>query len=70
MTRVVTLTTLLAVCLGAPVSAQPLEVSQYAHTAWRYDAWSPEVSLRGSGQTPDGYLWFVAEARGMGRRTR
>jgi signal transduction histidine kinase/ligand-binding sensor domain-containing protein len=38
-----------------------LDVSQYAHTAWRIRDGSSKGIVRSIAQTPDGYLWFATD---------
>ena len=38
-----------------------LDVSQYAHTAWKLGEGIPSGSIRAITQTPDGYLWLGTE---------
>jgi signal transduction histidine kinase/ligand-binding sensor domain-containing protein len=38
-----------------------LDVSQYAHTAWRVGEGLPSGAIRAIAQTPDGYLWLGTE---------
>src|SRR4029450_6130739 len=38
-----------------------LDVSQYAHTAWRVGEGLPSGAIRALAQTPDGYLWLGTE---------
>ena len=38
-----------------------LDVSQYAHTAWKVGEGLPSGTIRAIAQTPDGYLWLGTE---------
>src|SRR4030095_13090088 len=38
-----------------------LDVSQYAHTAWKVGEGLPSGAIRAIAQTPDGYLWLGTE---------
>jgi len=38
-----------------------LDVSQYAHTAWKIRDGFPKGIIQSIAQTPDGYLWLGTE---------
>ena len=50
---------LLSLCCGRALALDPtLDISQYAHTAWKYrDGFAKGVAFE-LAQTPDGYLWL------------
>lgn len=52
---------LLACCACAFASAPSLDISQYAHTAWRGRDGFFKSGINGIAQTPDGYLWLGTE---------
>jgi len=52
---------LLALCAGAPALDPSLDVSQYAHTAWRIREGFTKGYIDAMAQTPDGYLWLGTE---------
>jgi ligand-binding sensor domain-containing protein len=52
---------LLAVCPCAFALDPSLDVSQYAHTAWRIREGFTKGFIRAMAQTPDGYLWLGTE---------
>jgi len=52
---------LLACCPCAFALNPALDVSQYAHTAWKIRDGFLETPIRGIAQTPDGYLWLGTE---------
>jgi signal transduction histidine kinase/ligand-binding sensor domain-containing protein len=52
---------LLACCASAFASAPSLDISQYAHTAWRVRDGFFKSGINGIAQTPDGYLWLGTE---------
>ena len=55
-------TLLAVVCPRASALDPSLDVSQYAHTAWRSRDGFPFIGgITGIGQTPDGYLWLATE---------
>src|SRR5215831_19106369 len=49
---------MLAWCPFAFALDPALDVSQYAHTAWRVRDGFPEGEVNSIAQTPDGYLWL------------
>src|SRR5262249_20611476 len=53
----------LIICCSHSVSALDprLDVSQYAHTAWKSSDGFPEGIITSIAQTPDGYLWLGTE---------
>jgi PAS domain S-box-containing protein len=52
---------LLALCAGAPALDPSLDVSQYAHTAWKVREGFAKGDIYSIAQTPDGYLWLGTE---------
>jgi signal transduction histidine kinase/ligand-binding sensor domain-containing protein len=60
-TPVIALGILLACCSCAFALNPSLDVSQYAHTAWKVGEGLPSGALRAIAQTPDGYLWLGTE---------
>ena len=53
---------LLLVCSTCAFALDPsLDISQYAHTAWRMRDGFPKVAIISIAQTPDGYLWLGTE---------
>jgi ligand-binding sensor domain-containing protein len=52
---------LLACCTRAFALDPSLDVSQYAHTAWRVRAGFTKGAITSITQTPDGYLWLGTE---------
>src|SRR6058998_4116368 len=52
---------LLAGCPGAFALDPALEVSQYAHTAWKIRDGFTKGRITSIAQTPDGYLWLGTE---------
>jgi hypothetical protein len=52
---------LLAWCPCAVALDPALDVSQYAHTAWKIRDGFTKGLIRSIGQTPDGYLWLGTE---------
>src|SRR6201993_2344786 len=52
---------LLACCACAFASAPSLDISQYAHTAWRVRDGFFKSGINAIAQTPDGYLWLGTE---------
>jgi signal transduction histidine kinase/ligand-binding sensor domain-containing protein len=52
---------LLSCCPGALALNPSLDVSQYAHTAWRAREGFPNGQITALAQTPDGYLWLGTE---------
>jgi signal transduction histidine kinase/ligand-binding sensor domain-containing protein len=52
---------LLAWCPYAFALNPALDVSQYAHTAWRFREGFSNGKIAGIAQTPDGYLWLGTE---------
>src|SRR3984957_7410497 len=57
---------LLVWCPCALALNPALDVSQYAHTAWKVREGFSEGSITSTAQTPDGYLW-VGTAFGLSR---
>ena len=55
------LSTLLASCACAFASDNSLDVSQYAHTAWKIRDGFTKGTIFSIAQTPDGYLWLGTE---------
>lgn len=55
---VVALVTWLTGFCAAPSQAQPLDLTQYAHTAWRVRDGFTNADISAIAQTPDGYLWL------------
>ena len=53
---------LLACCTCAFALNPDLDVSQYAHTAWRIRDGFPKGVIYSIAQTPDGYLWLGTES--------
>jgi signal transduction histidine kinase/ligand-binding sensor domain-containing protein len=60
---IVRLALVVASCRYASLSAQSLDLSQYAHTAWRVQDGAPGA-VKDLTQTADGVLW-IASARGL-----
>src|ERR1700746_2210057 len=52
---------LLAMWPSALALAPSLEISQYAHTAWKVREGFAEGTIISIAQTPDGYLWLGTE---------
>src|SRR4029077_5232963 len=53
---------ILLLCLRSAVALDPsLDVSQYAHTAWRIRDGFTRGMINAIAQTPDGYLWLGTE---------
>jgi ligand-binding sensor domain-containing protein len=53
---------LLLVCCRCAFPLDPsLDISQYAHTAWRVRDGFPKGAIATIAQTPDGYLWLGTE---------
>jgi signal transduction histidine kinase/ligand-binding sensor domain-containing protein len=52
---------LLALCPSAFALNPALDVSQYAHTAWKIREGFTEGTINSIAQTPDGYLWLGTE---------
>jgi len=58
-----------AIVLGIALASCPrvfaldpsLDVTQYAHTAWKVGEGLPNGFIRAIAQTPDGYLWLGTE---------
>ena len=55
------LSILLASCACALASDNSLDVSQYAHTAWKIREGFTKGTIFSIAQTPDGYLWLGTE---------
>src|SRR5580704_11439530 len=61
-TRAVSALGILLVCCACAFALDPsLDVSQYAHTAWRIREGFPKGIIYAIAQTPDGYLWLGTE---------
>src|SRR5439155_19550552 len=60
-TMVVVLVVLLASCPCASALNPDLDVSQYAHAAWKNRDGFLNGSITAVAQTPDGYLWIGTE---------
>src|SRR5208337_3779370 len=58
---VITLGILLACCACARALDPSLDVSQYAHTAWKIREGFSKGFITSVAQTPDGYLWLGTE---------
>src|SRR6266446_6412664 len=58
---VIALGVLVASCRCAFALDPSLEISQYAHTAWRIREGSFKGVIQATAQTPDGYLWLRTE---------
>src|SRR5579862_4674490 len=58
---VLALGVLLSCCRGAFALNPSLDMSQYAHTAWRSREGFPNGRISAFAQTPDGYLWLGTE---------
>jgi signal transduction histidine kinase/ligand-binding sensor domain-containing protein len=58
---IIALGILLACRLGAFALDKSLDVSQYAHTAWKVSEGFSKGLIRSIAQTPDGYLWLGTE---------
>src|SRR6201997_1070040 len=52
---------LLVVCHRATALDPLLDVSQYAHTAWKIREGFTKGTIFSMAQTPDGYLWLSTE---------
>src|SRR6202035_4006966 len=52
---------LLACCTCVFALSPELDVSQYAHTAWKSRDGFPKGQVNAIAQTPDGYLWLGTE---------
>ena len=52
---------LLTACPGAFALNPALDVSQYAHAAWKVGENLPQGAIESIAQTPDGYLWLGTE---------
>jgi signal transduction histidine kinase/ligand-binding sensor domain-containing protein len=61
LTSVIALGILLACCPCAFALDPSLDVSQYAHTAWKNGEGVSEGMIRSIAQTADGYLWLGTE---------
>ena len=60
-TPVIALGILLACCSCAFALNPSLDVTQYAHTAWKVGEGLPSGAIRAIAQTADGYLWLGTE---------
>jgi len=58
---VIALGILLACCACASALDTSLDISQYAHTAWKVRDGFSKGSITSIAQTPDGYLWLGTE---------
>src|ERR1700758_4421784 len=58
---VITLAVLLASRLCALALDPALDISQYAHTAWKIREGFTKGTIGSIAQTPDGYLWLATE---------
>jgi ligand-binding sensor domain-containing protein len=58
---VVALGILLACCACAFALDPSLDVSQYAHTTWKFRDGITKGAVFSIAQTPDGYLWLGTE---------
>ncbi len=58
---VIALGIVLACCACASALDPSLDVSQYAHTAWRIREGFSKGYITSIAQTPDGYLWIATE---------
>ncbi|MFL5403418.1 MAG: two-component regulator propeller domain-containing protein [Gemmatimonadales bacterium] len=56
--RDISLAIILACCACAVAFAQSVDISQYAHTAWRVRDGFAKGPITSVAQTPDGYLWL------------
>jgi len=59
--RILSLTILFACCCCAFALDPSLDISQYAHTAWRLRDGFVKGEISSIAQTPDGYLWLGTE---------
>lgn len=56
------LTCIVLVCCSSALALDPaLDVSQYAHAAWKIDEGFTNSAITSIAQTPDGYLWLGTE---------
>ena len=63
---VTALGTILACCSSAFALNPSLDISQYAHTAWKSgEDGFPDGMINAIAQTPDGYLWLGTESGPM-----
>ena len=60
-TFVVGALSLLLLCPSALALNPSLDVSQYAHTAWRFREGFTQGYIKSIAQTPDGYIWLGTE---------
>jgi signal transduction histidine kinase/ligand-binding sensor domain-containing protein len=58
---IIALVILLVFCPCAFALNPSLDISQYAHTAWKVGEALPSGAIRAIAQTPDGYLWLGTE---------
>src|SRR5271165_445235 len=58
---VIALGMVLACCAGASALDPSLDISQYAHTAWKVREGFSKGTIETIAQTPDGYLWLGTE---------
>jgi signal transduction histidine kinase/ligand-binding sensor domain-containing protein len=56
--RIAAILGILAVCPSAFALNPPLDISQYAHTAWKVRNGFSRGAISSIAQTPDGYLWL------------
>jgi len=59
--RIAAILGILAVCPCAFALNSPLDISQYAHTAWKVRNGFSRGAIEAIAQTPDGYLWLGTE---------
>ena len=59
--RIAAILGILAVCPCAFALNSPLDISQYAHTAWKVRNGFSRGAINSIAQTPDGYLWLGTE---------
>jgi signal transduction histidine kinase/ligand-binding sensor domain-containing protein len=59
--RIVLICLLLALALPAYALDPSLDISQYAHTAWKIRDGFPKGAILSIAQTQDGYLWLATE---------
>jgi ligand-binding sensor domain-containing protein len=61
-TRALVWLAVLLACCGCAFALDPsLDISQYAHTAWKVRDGFSKGSITSIAQTPDGYLWLGTE---------
>src|SRR5215831_14422043 len=59
--RILTLAGLILACPSAFALNPALDLSQYAHTAWKVRDGFVKGAISSIAQTPDGYLWLGTE---------